>query len=105
MTADMAFTTHYKEKVGMGPMGDRQWWIERITPRQLMRNCVFLNTGTGRFREAAFLTGLARTDWTWATKLADFDLDGKVDVFVANGVIRSFNHADHPFDPRELIGK
>jgi hypothetical protein len=105
LTADMAFTTHYKEKVGMGPMGDRRSLIERITPRQIMRNSVFLNTGTGRFREGGFLTGLAKTDWSWATKLADFDLDGRVDVFVANGAIRAFNHADHPFDASDLIGR
>ncbi|MFM1561605.1 MAG: VCBS repeat-containing protein [Roseibacillus sp.] len=105
LTADMAFTTHYKEKVGMGPMGDRRSLIERITPRQIMRNSVFLNTGTGRFREGGFLMGLAKTDWSWATKLADFDLDGRVDVFVANGAIRAFNHADHPFDASDLIGR
>ena len=105
LTADMAFTTHYKEKIGMGPMGDRQSLIERITPRQIMRNSVFLNTGTGRFREGGLLMGLAKTDWSWATKLADFDLDGRIDVFVANGAIRAFNHADHPFNPSDLIGR
>jgi hypothetical protein len=105
LTSDMAFTTHYKEKVGMGPMGDRRSLIERTMPRQVMRNSVFLNTGTGRFREGGLLTGLAKTDWSWATKLADFDLDGRVDVFVANGAIRAFNHADHPFDASDLIGR
>ena len=105
LTVDMAFTTHYKEKVGMGPMGFLQKWVERVSPRQLMRNSVFLNTGRRHFREAAFLTGLAKTDWSWATKLADFDLDGRTDVFVANGAIRSFNHADHPLQAQALIGK
>ena len=101
----MAFTSHYKEKIGMGPMGKLQWHVDRVSPRQVMRNSVFLNTGVGPFREAAFLTGLAKTDWSWATKLADFDLDGRTDVFVANGAIRSFNHADYPFEPHQLVGR
>lgn len=101
---DMASTTHYKQKVAMGPMGERQWTIENTEPRQVMQNALFLNTGLGRFREAARLAGLAKTDWSWATKLADFDLDGKVDVFVANGAIRSFNHADKPFSISDLVG-
>ena len=105
LTVDMAFTTHYKEKVGMGPMGLQRSVLERVSPTQLMRNCVFLHTGTAQFREAAFLTGLAKTDWSWAAKLADLDLDGRTDVFVANGAIRSFNHADRPINQADLIGK
>lgn len=104
-TVDMASTTHYKQKVSMGPMGERQWNAIQIEPRQVMQNSLFLNTGLGRFREGARLAGLAKTDWSWATKLADFDLDGRIDVFVANGAIRSFNHADIPFQTSDLIGK
>ena len=30
--------------------------------------------------EAAFLTGMAATDWTWAPRMEDFDLDGDLDL-------------------------
>lgn len=93
--ADMAFTTHYKQKVGMGQMGAKQALLERIQPLQVMRNHLFINSGFGRFSEAAQLAGLAKSDWTWAVRFEDFDLDGKQDLFVTNGAIRSFNHADY----------
>jgi hypothetical protein len=40
------------------------------------------------------LTGLAATDWTWSPKFADFDNDGWVDLFIANGMSRDFLNAD-----------
>jgi hypothetical protein len=104
--ADMAFTSHYKQKVGMGQMGANQAMLERIQPLQLMRNHLFLNTGTGRFREAAQMAGLGKTDWTWSVKFQDLDLDGMPDLFVTNGACRSFNHSDFPgTTSTNLIGK
>lgn len=104
--ADMAFTTHYKQKVGMGQMGASQDLLQGIVPLQLMRNHLFLNTGTGRFQEAAQLAGLGKSDWTWAVKFQDLDLDGSPDLFVTNGACRSFNHSDLPgATPERLIGQ
>lgn len=67
--------------------------------RSSMRNAVFINTATPRFLEAAYLTGLASSDWTWAVKVADYDNDGWVDVFFTNGAARMFNHSD--YSPKE----
>lgn len=104
--ADMAFTTHYKQKVGMGQMGSNQALLESIRPLQLMRNHLFLNSGNGRFREVAQLAGLGKSDWTWSVKFQDFDLDGRPDLFVTNGACRSFNHSDLPgATPAALIGQ
>jgi enediyne biosynthesis protein E4 len=105
MSADMAATTHYKAKITSGDMGDRRWFLENAWPRQTMRNTVFLNTGTDRFQEVGFMTGLAATDWTWAVKLADFDNDSRVDVFVTNGSSRMATDADFPVNPGMLIGR
>ncbi|MEN8774483.1 MAG: VCBS repeat-containing protein [Akkermansiaceae bacterium] len=106
LCADMAFTTHYKQKVGMGQMGASQKLLQSIRPLQLMRNHLFLNTGTGRFQEAAQMAGLGKTDWTWSVKFQDFDLDGKPDLFVTNGACRSFNHSDLPgATPERLVGQ
>ncbi len=103
--ADMAATSHYKAKVTMGDMGDRRWFLENAWPRQIMRNNLFLNTGTARFMETAFLCGLAGTDWSWAVKLADFDNDSRVDVFVTNGASRMITDADITVTPQMLVGK
>ena len=103
--ADMAATTHYKSKVTMGDMGDRRWFLENAWPRQIMRNNLFLNTGTPRFMEAAFLCGLAGTDWSWAVKLADLDNDSRVDVYVTNGASRMITDADITVTPQMLVGK
>ncbi|HIE70080.1 MAG TPA: hypothetical protein EYP98_07810, partial [Planctomycetes bacterium] len=41
-----------------------------------------------RFREAAFLAGLASTDWTWSVLFGDLDHDTRVDLFATNGIAR-----------------
>lgn len=104
-TTDMAATTHYKAKVSMGNMQDWRWGLENFWPRQAMRNNFFLNTGTGRFMEVAFMTGLSSTDWTWGVRLADLDNDGRNDLFFSNGAARYFNNADLPIDPALQVGR
>ena len=79
-TTDMAATTHYKAKISMGNMQDWRWGLENFWPRQAMRNNFFLNTGTERFMEIAFMTGLSSTDWTWGVRLADLDNDHRLDI-------------------------
>ena len=104
MSADMAATTHYKTHITLGEMGDRRWFLENAWPRQIGHNMLYLNTGTERFMEVGFLANLAATDWTWAIKLADFDNDGRVDVFTTNGSSRMSTDADTPIMPSMLIG-
>ena len=94
IAADMAATTHYKEKVNMGDMNAQGWFLELGLPRQYMRNAVYINTGTPRLLEAAQMAGLSATDWTWAVKIADFDCDRRNDVFFSNGMSRDFFNAD-----------
>ncbi len=105
MVADMAATTHFKRQIAMGEMGDRLWFLENAWPRQVSRNTLFINTPAGRFLETSFLAGLAATDWTWAIQLADYDNDGRLDVFTTNGTSRMFTDADHPITLAMMIGK
>ena len=106
LVADMSATTHVKSKVNMGEMGGRQRdTLENGWPRQAMRNMLYLNTGRGVFREAAFLAGLSSSDWTWAVKMADFDQDGRPDVFLTNGMSRNYTDSDVPFSGRQRYGK
>ncbi|MCH8006978.1 MAG: VCBS repeat-containing protein [Planctomycetes bacterium] len=93
LAADMSATSHYMSKIMMGDMNESRWFLETARPRQYMRNAVYLNTGTGRFMEVAYLANLASTDWTWSVKFGDLDNDGLVDLFVTNGT------ANHSFDP------
>jgi hypothetical protein len=102
---DMAATNHYKQKTTMGAMNADKLRQVAGPPPQYMRNALYLNTGTSRFMEIAYLAGVANTDWSWAAKLADLDNDGWLDVFVSNGMIRSFNDSDVPFDTSMLIGR
>ena len=105
IAADMAGTSHYKQKVNMGDMDAEGWFLETPIPRQYMRNAVYINTGTERMLEAAHMAGLSATDWTWAVKIADYDCDGRNDVFFSNGMTRDFFHADLRAEVREIHAK
>jgi enediyne biosynthesis protein E4 len=105
--ADMLPRTHYMEKASMANMADRFDSLKGVGgPFQMMRNTVHINTGTDRFLEAAWLTNVADTEWTWAIRSADFDNDGLADLFFCNGVPRQFNHSDLPsINHGSLVGK
>ena len=106
MASDMAGSTHYKEKMSMGNMTGREsdsWFLNFPTPRQYMRNAVYLNTGTGRFMEVAHLCGMSATDWTWAVKFADFDCDGRDDVYISTGMSRDWFNSDLRKQEEDLI--
>jgi len=106
LAADMAGTTHYKSKTTMGAMGgdSKIWFMQNADPPQYMRNCLYVNTGTGHFMDAAFMSGIAASDWAWAVKFGDLDCDGRIDVFISNGMTRNFTDSDHPLDVKALTG-
>ena len=94
MGSDMSATNHYMQKASMGDMGTTGWFLVHPTPRQYMRNALYLNTGTERFMEIASLAGVSDTDWTWSLKFGDFDEDGWVDLYVTNGMNRDWTNSD-----------
>ena len=103
--ADMSATTHFMEKTSMGAMNAEKLALVAGPPPQIMRNALYLNTGTDRFMEAACLAGLADSNWTWSIKFPDLDNDGRVDVFVTNGVARNTTHSDHSVPLPQLVHK
>ena len=105
--ADMLPTTHYMQKASMGSMGARLDKLAKVDgPRQLMRNALYINTGTDRFMEGSWLAGVAKTEWTWAIRSADFDCDGLPDLYFTNGIPRQFNHSDLPeMNHESLVGR
>ena len=94
MVGDMADPDHYGQKVNMGDMGESGWFLVWGAPRQFMQNCLFINSGDGRMMDHAAITGLAKTDWTWAVRMVDLDNDGSLDVYVTNGHARDNMNGD-----------
>lgn len=94
--ADMRDRTRQEYMTGMEEIGRGLWEMERVSELvpQYTWNALYLNSGTARFKEAAFLAGMEATGWTWATRMADFDCDGLLDFFFTNGMIRNFIDAD-----------
>lgn len=95
LIADMSGTNHFKQKTNMGSMGAKADFLKNADPQQYMRNALFLGTGKEHLLEAAHMTGLANSDWTWTVKLSDFDCDGLPDVFMTNGMSKNFNESDN----------
>ena len=61
---------------------------------QYTRNTLQLNNGNGTFSEIGQLAGISNTDWSWAPLLADYDNDGRKDLFVTNGILHDITHQD-----------
>ena len=94
MATDMSASNHQRFNETMGDVHTEGWFLELPTPRQYMRNAVYVNTGVSRMMEAAYLTGLESTDWTWSVRFVDLDQDGKVDLHVTNGMSRDWGNSD-----------
>jgi hypothetical protein len=96
LVTDMAATTHEKDQRGMADSRGRTTEDERNPGQapQYERNALYINTGTGHFLEAAYLAGLAATDWTWSPRLEDLDNDGRLDLFITNGMERESTNID-----------
>lgn len=64
---------------------------------QFAHNTLQLNRGGGGmlFSDIAFLAGVAATDWSWAPLFADFDNDGRKDLFITSGIVRRPNDLDY----------
>lgn len=93
IATDMSGSTHQRRM--QMHQDDKEFWFLRVAhPKQYPRNAVFVGTGSGRALEVGHMTGLANTDWTWSPKFGDFDNDGWVDLFIADGMARDFVNSD-----------
>ncbi len=89
-----------KNSVGADPYDVFQFKHSFGYHYQYPRNMLHLNMGQApdgdlRFSEIGQLAGLAATDWSWSVLAADFDNDGRKDVFISNGILRRPNDLDY----------
>ena len=62
---------------------------------QFIRNMLHLNHGDGSFSDIGRLAGVHATDWSWGALIFDMDLDGRKDIFVANGIYQDLTDQDY----------
>lgn len=61
---------------------------------QYIRNTLQINNGNGSFSELGQLAGISATEWSWGPLIADFDNDGKSDLFITNGYRQDITNLD-----------
>ena len=84
-----------KETEGDDAMYNLQERLKKLGYKdQFSRNMLQFNSGAGYFEEAAFLNGIADTDWSWAPLVADYNNDGHLDIYITNGILRRPNDLD-----------
>ena len=63
---------------------------------QVSRNCLQRNNGSGvSFSDVALMDGVSATDWSWSPLFADFDNDGKKDLFISSGIVKRPTDMDY----------
>ncbi len=95
--ADMAAEDHYRSKTNMSSMRPERFWryVNKGYHYQYMVNTLQLNNGNNTFSEIGHLAGIAKTDWSWTTLLADFDNDSYKDLLITNGIKKDVRNNDH----------
>ena len=96
MVSEMLPEDYKRSKVSM-PSMDVEGFNNIVNAgmhRQYMHNALHLNQGNLFFSEISQLSGVAKTEWSWACLMSDFNNDGNRDIFVANGYKRDVFDGD-----------
>ncbi|MCF6308761.1 MAG: VCBS repeat-containing protein [Flavobacteriaceae bacterium] len=96
ITVDMLAENYARGKENMASMSTSNFMsmVKVGYHHAYMANMLHYNVGNGKFRETAQLSGVVKTDWSWAPLIADFDNDGLKDIFVSNGVYKDYHNQD-----------
>ncbi|WP_228851432.1 VCBS repeat-containing protein [Aegicerativicinus sediminis] len=96
LVLEMSAEDHKRGKQNMATMNTEGfWWIvDAGFHYPYMSNVLQLNNGNGYFSDIAQVAGVAKTDWSWAPLIADFDGDGFKDIFITNGIKREIANQD-----------
>ena len=107
LNVEMLPEDYKRSKTSMANMATDEYYaiINSGRHHQYMHNMLQLNRGSGHYSEVSQISGLKKTDWSWACFMEDFDNDGDRDVFVANGFKRDVYDQDGIALAQELIEK
>ena len=96
VTVDMLAENYARSKENMASMSTENFnaIVNVGYHHAYMANMLHYNNGNGKYKETAQLSGIVKTDWSWAPLLADFDNDGYKDIFISNGVYKDYNNQD-----------
>ncbi|EIJ40747.1 hypothetical protein JoomaDRAFT_3817 [Galbibacter orientalis DSM 19592] len=102
ITLDMLPQSNLRKKTMTSTMNHEHYreLIKKGYSPQFIRNALQLNRGEGKnnhpvFSEIGRLAGVFETDWSWSPLLADYNNDGKKDLYITNGFMRDIT--DHDF--------
>ena len=85
---DMASSDHVRSKTLMASMSVSNFDLltkKLDLPYQYMFNSLQLNMGDSKFHNIAQLSGLSKTDWSWAGLIFDYNNDSNEDIYITNG--------------------
>ena len=99
---DMDAKNNRRKKANMASMNPDLFWstVEAGFHYQYMQNNMQTHTGiqedgVPKFSDMSRITGTSSSDWSWGPLFADFDNDGKKDLYVSNGSRREINNNDY----------
>jgi hypothetical protein len=102
MQIDMAPENHQRNQENMTRIrvGDFEEMLQEGLHHQYRYSTLQLNRGVVKdglpyYSNAAWIAGVASTDWSWAALFADFNLDGWKDLYITNGSRRDINNIDY----------
>jgi tetratricopeptide (TPR) repeat protein len=61
--------------------------VRELYRKHAMGNSLFQNSGDGRFADASGRSGTTMGRWAWSSDAWDFNHDGFLDLYIANGMI------------------
>jgi len=96
LVLDMLAEDHIRSKKNMASMNTNSFnlMVNAKYHHQYMTNTLQLNRANGMYSEVSLFAGIAKTDWSWAPLIADFDNDGHKDIFITNGIENDLSNQD-----------
>ena len=96
ITLDMLAENYARSKENMAAMSTSGFrkLVDIGYHHSYMANMLHINEGNGKFKEIGQLSGVVKTDWSWAPLIADFDNDGLKDIFITNGIDKDYANND-----------
>lgn len=98
---DMVPSDNFRSKANMASMDIDGFWqnVNAGFHYQYMYNTLQLNQGLREnslpfYADVAKMSGIDKTDWSWAPLFGDYNNDGMLDLYVTNGTRKDINNKD-----------